>query len=128
MRKNHFITSEQERKVEKLGIDIWQFYTVDEVIDAIRMKFNVIIYNTAPPHVDPVSKKIIYGFSVKVCNTKWGWNARKYLGQTKWRTNIYQAKREAINIAINWILSQKSEKSKKPKIVAINGTKQKQQS
>lgn len=128
MRKNHFITSEQERKVEKLGIDIWQFYTVDEVIDAIRMKFNVIIYNTAPPHVDPVSKKIIYGFSVKVCNTKWGWNARKYLGQTKWRTNIYQAKREAIDIAINWILSQKSEKSKKPKIVAINGTKQKQQS
>lgn len=128
MKKNHFITSKQEHKIEKLGIDTWQFYAVDEVIDAIRMKFDVIVYNTAPPHVDPISKKIIYGFSVKVCNTKWGWNARKYLGQTKWRTNIYQAKREAIDIAINWILSQKSEKSKKSKIVAINGTKQKQQS
>ena len=114
--KTHYITSEQGNKAEKLGIDIWQFYTVDEVIDAIRMKFNVIIYNTAPPHVDPVSKKIIYGFSVKVCNTKWGWNARKYLGQTKWYTNIYQAKREAIDIAINWILSQKSEKSKNQKL------------
>ena len=125
---SHYVTSKQRRKIEKLGIDIWKFYTIDEVIDAIRMKFKVIIYNTAPPHVCPTSNKIIYGFSVKVCNTRWGWNARKYLGQTKWRTNIYQAKREAINIAINWILSQKSEKSKKSKIVAINGTKQKQQS
>lgn len=125
--KSHYITSKQGCKAAKLGIDIWQFYTVDEVIDAIRMKFKIIIYNTTPPYVDPISKKIIYGFSVKVCNTKWGWNARKYLGQTKWRTNIYQAKREAINIAINWILSQKSEKSKKPKIVAINASsKQKQ--
>ena len=125
---SHYITSKQERKIEKLGIDIWNFYTIDEIIDTIRRRFNVIVYNTAPPHVCPTSKKIIYGFSVKVCNTKWGWNARKHLGQTKWRTNIYQAKREAIDIAINWILSQKSEKSKKSKIVAINGTKQKQQS
>ena len=125
--KIHYITSEQERKIEKLGIDIWEFCTVDEVIDALRTKFKVIVYNTAEPHVSPISNKIIYGFSVKVCNTKWGWNARKYLGQTKWRTNIYQAKREAINIAIKWILSHKSQKSKKPKIVAINASsKQKQ--
>lgn len=126
--KIHYITPKQGCKVEKLGINLWQIYTVDKVIDEIRRKFKVIIYNTAPPHVDPISNKIVYGFSVKVCNTKWGWNARKYLGQTKWRTNIYQAKREAINIAINWILSQRSEKSKKPKIVAINGTKQEKQS
>lgn len=124
---SHFVTFKQGRKIEKLGIDIWKFYTVDEVIDAIRMKFKVIIYNTAAPHVSPISNKIIYGFSVKACNTRWGWNARTYLGKTKWRTNIYQAKREAINIAINWILSQKSEKSKKPKIVAIDAnSKQKQ--
>lgn len=128
MRRFHFVTKVQRRKFDKIGVDPWKYYRLDDVIDVIRRRFNVIIYNTAPPHVDPVSKKIIYGFSVKVCNTKWGWNARKYLGQTKWRTNIYQAKREAINIAINWILSQKSEKSKKSKIVAINGTKQKQQS
>jgi len=127
MRRFHFVTKVQRRRLDKIGVDQWKYYKLDEVIDAIRRKFKVIIYNTAPPHVDPTSKKIIYGFSVKVCNTKWGWNARKYLGQTKWRTNIYQAKREAINIAINWILSQKSEKSKEPKIVAINASsKQKQ--
>lgn len=124
MRRYHFVTTAQTKKLKKLEIYL---FGVDDIIDEIRRKFKVIIYNTAPPHVDPISKKIIYGFSVKVCNTKWGWNARKYLGQTKWRTNIYQAKREAINIAINWILSQKSEKSKKSKIVAIDASsKQKQ--
>ena len=127
MKIYHYPTEVQRKKLNKIGIIIWRHFELDDVIDRIRTRFNVIIYNTAPPHVDPISKKIIYGFSVKVCSTKWGWNARKYLGQTKWRTNIYQAKREAINIAINWILSQKSEKSKKPKIVAINASsKQKQ--
>lgn len=128
MKIYHYPTEVQRKKLNKIGIIIWRHFELDDVIDAIRRRFNVIIYNSAPPHVDPISKKIIYGFSVKVCSTKWGWNARKYLGQSKWRTNIYQAKREAINIAIKWILSHKSQKSKKPKIVAINGTKQKQQS
>lgn len=125
MIRHHFITEEQIRKLREVKI---YPLGIDDVIDKIRRRFNVIIYNTAPPHVCPMSKKIVYGFSVKVSNTKWGWNARKYLGQTKWRTNIYQAKREAINIAIKWILSHKSQKSKKPKIVAINGTKQEKQS
>ena len=120
----HFITTAQAKKLIKVKI---RPYDIDTVIDIIRRKFDVIIYNTAAPHVSPISNKIIYGFSVKACSTKWGWNARKYLGQTKWRTNIYQAKREAINIAIKWILSRKSQKSKKPKIVAINASsKQKQ--
>lgn len=125
MKRHHFVTAAQIRKLREVKI---YPLGIDDVIDIIRRRFDVIIYNTAAPHVSPISNKIIYGFSVKACNTRWDWNARTYLGKTKWRTNIYQAKREAINIAINWILSQKSEKSKKPKIVAINGTKQEKQS
>lgn len=125
MRKRHYVTVSQAIKLR--NIDICMHKEIDTVIDIIRKKYKVVIYNTTPPHVEEKTKKIVYGFSVKVCNTKWGWNARKYLGQTKWRTNIYQAKREAINIAIKWILSHKSQKSKKSKIVAINASsKQKQ--
>ena len=124
MKRSHVITIAQARRLRE--VKIYPF-NIDSVIDEIRRRFNVIIYNTAPPHVSPISNKIIYGFSVKVCNTKWGWNARKYLGQTKWRTNIYQAKRKTINIAIKWILSHKSQKSKKPKIVAINANSKKKQ-
>lgn len=124
----------EHRVKDSKVFDLWRINIFDKVIDdvihALRIKYRIEIYNTAEPFVSPSGKdegKVVYGFSVKICNPKWGWNARKYLGQTKWRTNIYQAKREAINIAINWILSQKSEKSKKPKIVAINASsKQKQ--
>lgn len=94
-------------------------YFIDEAIDYIRQKYNVHIYNSAPPFVTPVTKKVVYAFSVKVCNTKLGWNGRKSLGCTQWYPNVYQAKRAALKIALDWILSQKSQKSKKTK-KAIN--------
>lgn len=94
-------------------------YFVDTAIDHIRRKYNVHIYNNAPPFVAPITKKVVYAFSVKVCNTKLGWNGRKSLGCTKWYSNVYQAKRAALKIALDWILSQKSQKSKRTK-KAIN--------
>ena len=53
---SHYITSKQERKIEKLGIDIWNFYTIDEIIDTIRRRFNVIVYNlhsSSTPRLPP---------------------------------------------------------------------------
>ena len=116
---NGLVTNNQYDKIKKLDIRVAP--GVDDVIDALRRKYNIVIYNTSEPFVGSISKKIEYGFSVKKCNPVFGWNARTYLGQTEWHTNIYQAKREAINIAINWILSQKSQESKKSKTVRING-------
>ena len=94
-------------------------YFIDVAIDYIRRKYNVHIYNSAPPFVTPVTKKVVYAFSVKVCNNRLGWNGRKSLGSTQWYNNIYQAKRAALKIALDWILSQKSQKSKRTK-KAIN--------
>lgn len=108
------ITFAQLDKLICVGMDRVAWTYVDAVIDKLRTKYHIMIYNTAEPFVN-AQNKVEYGFSVKVCSSKWGWNARKYLGKTKWRTNIYQAKREAINIALRWILSHKSQKSKKSK-------------
>lgn len=122
------ITANQFKNLRKVGI----FCTVgiDAAIDKLRKKYHIEIYNTAEPYVCPTEKhkgKTVYGYSVKVCNPKCGWNARQYVGHTNWYSNIYKAKRQAINISIKWILSHKSQKSKKPKIVAINASsKQKQ--
>lgn len=101
-------------------------YYIDVAIDYIRQKYNVHIYNTAPPFVAPATKKVVYAFSVKVCNTKLGWNGRKSLGCTKWHENVYQAKRAALKIALDWILSQKSQKSKRTKKAINANSKTKQ--
>lgn len=81
--------------------------TVDEVIDWLRRKYNVIIVNSADPFVNPVSKYIEYGYKVKQCNPKWGWNQREYVGGTVWSCDINAAKRMAIRIAIRHILKKK---------------------
>lgn len=103
--------------------DLWRINIFDKVIDdvihALRVKYRIEIYNTAEPFVSPSGKdegKVVYGFSVKICNPKWGWNARQYIGKTNWMPNVWEAKRKAINIAIKWILSHKSQKSKKSKL------------
>jgi len=107
-----------EKKFEAATNGGYSFF-VDPAIDYIRQKYNIHIYNSAPPFVTPVTKKVVYAFSVKVCNTQLGWNGRKSLGCTKWYSNVYQAKRAALKIALDWILSQKSQKSKRTK-KAIN--------
>lgn len=82
--------------------------TVDEAIDWLRRAFDIVIYNTAAPFVDPTSNKgILYSYKVKVCNPKWGWNMRESLGQTKWSPNHYGMKRQAITIALRWLIKKK---------------------
>lgn len=82
--------------------------TVDEAIDWLRRKFDIVIYNTAAPFVDPTSNKgILYSYKVKVCNPKWGWNMRESLGQTRWSPNHYAMKRRAIAIALLWLIKKK---------------------
>lgn len=135
--KGNFIITQQSMKHkvrDSKVLDLWKINifdkTIDDVIHALRIKYRIEIYNTAEPFVSPAGKnegKVLYGFSVKICNPKWGWNARQYIGKTNWMPNVWEAKRKAINIAIKWILSHKSQKSKKQKIVAINAnSKQKQ--
>ncbi len=87
---------------------LWQ-PNVDHVIDWLRRKYNIVIYNAIEPFVDPTAKKprILYRYSVKKCNLRDGWNGRKYIGESKLVENIYSAKRQAIMIALRYIKSQK---------------------
>jgi hypothetical protein len=85
--------------------------TVDETIDWLRRKYNLIVYNQIEPFVDPTDtshKSILFKFGVKKCDTNnLGWNGRRDLGTTRLNTNVYSLKREAISIAIKYIKSQK---------------------
>lgn len=86
--------------------------TVDETIDWLRKKHNVIIYNRVPPYVCPFKGRIIYIYDVKKCYPKHGWNSRIQIASLATSYNIYAAKRMAITKALKWILSHKSGKSK----------------
>lgn len=86
--------------------------TVDQAIDWLRRKYNIVIYNAIEPFVDPIKKpRILYRYSVKKCNLRDGWNGRKYIGESKLVENIYSAKRQAIMLAIRYIKSQKDGKT-----------------
>ena len=86
--------------------------TTDEAIDWLRRKYNIIIYNKIEPFVDPIDnthKTILFKYGVKLCDTQHlGWNGRTDIGTTRLNTNVYSLKREAINIAIKYIKSQKN--------------------
>ena len=99
--------------------------TVDQVIDWLRKKYNIIVYHTHIPYVCPKTRKIVYTFTPKICNPNWGWNQRITLKRGIQSADIYAAKRSAITIALNWILSQKSEKSKNNKKLSKHGTESK---
>lgn len=101
----NIVNIEMHKKLCEIGI---YAYELDTVIDLLRIKYNVIIYNSAPPFVDPTTRKIVYAFSVKYCNTHIGWNGRIFVYfPKKWITNIYEAKRRAVKAAINWIKNNK---------------------
>ena len=99
--------------------------TVDQVIDWLRKKYNIIVYHTHIPYVCPKTRKIVYTFTPKICNPNWGWNQRITLKRGIQSADIYAAKRSAITIALNWILSQKSEKSKNNKKLSKHESKSK---
>lgn len=85
--------------------------TTDEVIDWLRHKYNIVIYNKVEPFVDPTNdshKTILFKYGVKRCDVNHlGWNGRIDLGTTRLAKNVYSLKREAINIALKYIKSQK---------------------
>lgn len=81
--------------------------TVDEAIDWIRKKFDVVIYDATQPFVSPTKMKIIYAYRIKFCNVRHGWNSREYIGTTKWSTNSYAMKRQAVLIALRYIVKRK---------------------
>ena len=81
--------------------------TVDEVIDWFRCKHHVIIYNSIEPFVDPIDNRIKYGYRVKKCDVRWGWNSRMYIGNRILSYDINSAKRKAISVAISYIKKQK---------------------
>ena len=92
--------------------------TVDQAIDWIREKYDVIVFNHVAPYVDPRDKKnrIAYIYNVKYCNRKSGWNGRVHISYGKCASyNIYAAKRMAIMEAIRWIKKNRicSKKTKK---------------
>lgn len=84
--------------------------TTDEVIDWLRRKYNIVIYNKVEPFVDPTDdshKTILFKFGVKRCDINHlGWNGRIDLGTTRLTKNVYSLKREAIGIALKYIKSQ----------------------
>lgn len=108
-----YITDKQFCALVNLGCNDYldQRYstTVDEAIDWIRRKFNVMIFDATEPYVDPIEKKIKYAYRVKFCNKTWGWNQRERIGQTKWSNDSYAAKRTAIWIAIRYINRKKKD-------------------
>ena len=85
--------------------------TVDETIDWLRRKYNIVIYNKIEPFVDPTDdthKTILFKYGVKRCDINHlGWNGRIDLGTTRLAKNVYSLKREAITIALKYIKSQK---------------------
>jgi len=93
--------------LEKIGIQCWWIRDVDYIIDGFRVKHNIIIYHKAEPFVQPTGDKhkIMYCFAVKKCfpGEPNGWNKREYIGESKWCENIYEAKRQAIKIALRYV-------------------------
>ena len=80
---------------------------VDSAIDEFRKRYNIVIYHKAEPFVQPTGNKhkIMYCFAVKKCfpGEPNGWNKREYIGESKWCDNIYEAKRQAIKIALKYV-------------------------
>lgn len=117
---NSNITNAQVDALEEIGCMFWDIrlfamyvdFSIDSVIDWLRKKYKVVIYNSMEPFVDPESKKILYRYSVKYCNLRDGWNGREYIGKSKLTSNIYAAKRQAIWLAIRWIKKQRNGKKK----------------
>ena len=119
MVKDSLVTKTQALALKELGFNEITLYargylsvpTVDEAIDWLRRKYNIVVYNKIEPFVDPVDdthKTILFKYGVKRCDINHlGWNGRIDLGTTRLAKNVYSLKRESINIALKYIKSQK---------------------
>lgn len=114
MRENAVTTEQAQELVEVLGYDFGLMVpNVDQAIDYLRKMYNIVIYNKMAPYVEHVSHRIIYCFSVKWCNLRDGWNGRENIGVTEYTHDIYEAKRQAISIALNYLKNKKYGKTQK---------------
>ena len=116
IRIDAIVTTAQFDELTKLKFDpVTENVSLDGVIDWLRRKHNIVIYNSIEPFVDPVSDNhhILYRFSVKYCNLRDGWNGREYIGESKLTKNIYTAKKQAITLAIKWLKQRQHERTKK---------------
>jgi len=104
--QNHPLFNNHNNRLIKNVISI---PTVDEAIDWIRKKFHVIVYDSTEPYVCPTSMKILYAYRVKFCNVRHGWNSREYIGSTKWSADSYAMKRQALWIALRYIVKKKKD-------------------
>ena len=81
--------------------------STDALIDMLRKKHNIVIFHKSEPFVQPTGNKhkILYCFAVKKCfpGEPNGWTKREYIGESKWCENIYEAKRQAIKIALKYV-------------------------
>lgn len=108
IRVSALITTAQYDELVKLKFDaVLNGIYVDEVIDWLRRKHHIVIYDKIEPFVDPKTNAILYRMAVKKCNLRDGWNGRIYIGESRLTKNIYAAKREAIWLAIRWIKKKK---------------------
>lgn len=87
--------------------------TVDEAIDWLRKKYNIVICNKTDPYVCPKTGKIQFGYRIKKCYPKAGWNMRQYIGVSIWSANIYAAKRDAIRKALTWLKKDQNAKTRR---------------
>lgn len=101
------VTIKQAAALREIGYMVLLVPTVDDVVDWLRKKHHIIIYNCVEPFVDPVDGRIKYGYKVKKCNKKWGWNYREYVGNRVISHDCYAAKRVCIWNAIRYIKKQK---------------------
>jgi len=87
---------------------------VDQAIDWIRRKFDVVIYNSAEPFVKPLTKDIVYAYGVKYCNRRDGWNGRVIIDRGgEWSKDSNTAKRRALTKALNFIKKEKDAKRRR---------------
>lgn len=87
---------------------------VDQAIDWIRRKFDVVIYNSAEPFVKPLTKDIVYAYGVKYCNRRDGWNGRIIIDRGgEWCKDPNTAKRRALTKALNFIKKEKDAKRRR---------------
>ena len=96
-----WVTDWQRRKLIRFSIFS---VNIDEVIDELRVRHKIVIFNSMAPYVDPTRNDctILYRFTTKVCSPN-GYNFREILGKSILTPDIYTAKRQAIAWAIKYL-------------------------
>jgi hypothetical protein len=113
MKRDLIMPQQIDDLVEMFGYDATLLRpTVDEIIDYLRDNYQIVIYERVEPCVDPTTHRIMFSLGVKWCNLRDGWNGRVYIGQTEMNPDIYESKRCAISLALDWLKNKNYGKEK----------------